>query len=71
YITDIGMTGAHDSVIGIEVADIIGRFLTQMPAKYRVAKENVKLNGIVVEVDDTTGKARDIFRLSVPLAEHV
>jgi len=71
YITDIGMTGAHDSVIGIEVADIVGRFLTQMPVKYRVAKENVKLNGIVVEVDDTTGKAQKIFRLSVPLAEHV
>lgn len=71
YITDIGMTGAHDSVIGIEVADIVGRFLTQMPVKYRVAKENVKLNGIVVEVDDVTGKARGIFRLSVPLAEHV
>lgn len=71
YITDIGMTGAHDSVIGIEVGDIVGRFLTQMPVKYRVAKENVKLNGIVVEVDDTTGKAREIFRLSVPLAEHV
>ncbi|MBC7217277.1 MAG: TIGR00282 family metallophosphoesterase [Candidatus Caldatribacterium sp.] len=71
YITDIGMTGAHDSVIGIEVADIVGRFLTQLPVKYRVAKENVKLNGIVVEVDDTTGKAREIFRLSVPLAEHV
>lgn len=71
YITDIGMTGAHDSVIGIEVADIVGRFLTQLPVKYRVAKENVKLNGIVVEVDDTTGKAQEIFRLSVPLAEHV
>jgi calcineurin-like phosphoesterase len=65
------MTGAHDSVIGIEVADIVGRFLTQMPVKYRVAKENVKLNGIVVEVDDTTGKAQKIFRLSVPLVEHV
>ncbi len=70
YITDVGMTGAHDSVIGIEVADIVGRYLTQMPVKYRVAKENVKLNGIVVEVDDATGKAREIFRLSVPLAEH-
>ncbi len=71
YITDIGMTGAHDSVIGIEVADIVGRFLTQMPIRYRVAKENVKLNGIVVEVDDETGKARDIFRISVPLLDNV
>ena len=71
YITDIGMTGAHDSVIGIEVADIVGRFLTQMPVKYRVAKENVKLNGIVVEVDDETGRAQDIFRISVPLLNNV
>ncbi|MCX6088942.1 MAG: TIGR00282 family metallophosphoesterase [Candidatus Atribacteria bacterium] len=65
YITDIGMTGAHDSVIGIEVQQIVDRFLTQIPVKYTVAKENVILNGVVVEIDDKTGKAISISRLSL------
>ncbi|HOQ67630.1 MAG TPA: TIGR00282 family metallophosphoesterase [Candidatus Atribacteria bacterium] len=65
YITDIGMTGAHDSVIGVRKEDILNRFLTQMPVRYRVAKENVQLNGIVVEVDEITGRATGISRLSI------
>ncbi len=65
YITDIGMTGACDSVIGVEKEDILTKFLTQMPIKYRVAKDNVQLNGIVVEVDEATGRAVRISRLSI------
>ena len=65
YITDIGMTGAHDSVIGVKTEDILSRFLTQMPIRYQVAKDNVKLNGIVVEVDEITGRATEISRLSI------
>lgn len=65
YITDIGMTGAHDSVLGVKTEDILSRFLTQMPIRYRVAKDNVKLNGIVVEVDEITGRATEISRLSI------
>lgn len=65
YITDIGMTGACDSVIGVEKEDILTKFLTQMPIKYRVAKDNVQLNGIVVEVDEITGRAVRISRLSI------
>ncbi|MGQ9473829.1 MAG: TIGR00282 family metallophosphoesterase [Candidatus Caldatribacteriaceae bacterium] len=69
YITDIGMTGAQDSVIGIEVNEIIERFLTQMPFRYKVAKQNLKLNGVVVDIHDSTGKALDIFRISIPLED--
>ena len=65
YITDIGMTGAHNSVIGVRKEDILNRFLTQMPVRYRVAKEDVQLNGIVVEVDEITGRATGISRLSI------
>jgi metallophosphoesterase (TIGR00282 family) len=65
YITDIGMTGSHDSVLGVKTEDILSRFLTQMPIRYRVAKDNVKLNGIVVEVDEITGRATEISRLSI------
>ncbi|MEN3185474.1 MAG: TIGR00282 family metallophosphoesterase [Atribacterota bacterium] len=71
YITDIGMTGAQDSVIGIETGEIIGRFLTQMPFRYKVAKHNLRLNGVVVDVDDDTGKARDIFRISIPFEDEI
>ncbi len=65
YISDIGMTGAHDSVIGVEVKQILHRFLTQMPVKNIVAKENLFLNGVLVDIDTDTGKARDIKRVSV------
>ena len=66
YITDVGMTGAQDSVIGIEINEIIERFLKQMPFRYKVARHNLKLNGVVVEIDEDTGRALDIFRISIP-----
>lgn len=65
YITDIGMTGAHQSVIGIETKQILSRFLTQIPVKYTVAKEDVILNSVIVEVDDQTGKSLSISRFAL------
>jgi len=65
YITDLGMTGSQDSVIGMEIEGILHRFLTQMPTKFKVARGNCWLNGIVLEVDDATGKATDIIQVSV------
>jgi metallophosphoesterase (TIGR00282 family) len=66
YITDLGMCGPLDSVIGIEKENVIEGFLTQLPRKFEVAKENVVLQGVIVDVDEETGKARDIRRLRVP-----
>lgn len=66
YITDLGMCGPMDSVIGIEREMVIEGFLTQLPRKFAVAQENVVLQGIVLEVDETTGKAQDIQRLRIP-----
>jgi metallophosphoesterase (TIGR00282 family) len=66
YITDLGMCGPWDSVIGIEKENVIEGFLTQLPRKFEVARDNVVLQGVVVEVDDETGKARDISRLRIP-----
>ena len=66
YITDLGMCGPLDSVIGIEKENVIEGFLTQLPRKFEVARENVVLQGIVVEIDEGTGKARNIRRLRVP-----
>jgi 2',3'-cyclic-nucleotide 2'-phosphodiesterase len=63
YITDLGMCGPLDSVIGIEKENVIEGFLTQLPRKFEVAKENVMLQGIIVDVNEETGKARNIRRL--------
>lgn len=63
YLTDLGMTGPYDSVIGRKVAPVMERFLTGIPGKFDVAEENVKLCGAVVEVDEDTGRARRIERI--------
>lgn len=60
YITDAGMTGAFDSVIGMEKEPIIEKFLTQLPTKFEVAEHDVRFNGVVVEVDEHSGRAMKI-----------
>lgn len=65
YISDVGMTGPHDSVIGVERSAIIQRFLTGMPQRFETATENPRLNGVVVEADERTGRAVSIERLSL------
>ena len=65
YITDIGMTGAHYSVIGRGVESVIKSFRTRMPVPFEVATEDVKMNGIVVTVDSTTKNAERIERIRV------
>jgi len=69
YLTDVGMTGPHDSVIGVETAAAVGRFLNAMPARFETATGNPRLNAVVIEAADDTGKATDIERLSYSLDE--
>lgn len=64
YITDVGMTGPHDSVIGIEKEAIIKRFLTEVPNRFEVGKEDIRLSGLVVSVDTATGRAAAVERIS-------
>ncbi|MCK5580057.1 MAG: TIGR00282 family metallophosphoesterase [Candidatus Omnitrophica bacterium] len=63
YITDLGMTGPYDSVIGQKKEKIIQRFLTSIPVRFEVAKGDPALCGVVVEVDDKTGKAHKVTRI--------
>ncbi len=63
YITDVGMTGPHDSVIGRKKEQILARFLTQLPTRFEMAEDDVRVNGVVIEVDDKTGKAKTIKRI--------
>lgn len=65
YITDTGMTGAHDSVIGVEVRPALQRFLDGMPARFDTATRNPRLNAVVIAADARTGAARGIERVSV------
>lgn len=60
YITDIGMTGGLDSVIGMKFETVIDRFLRGMPAKYEVAERNLGMCGALVTVDTATGRAKAI-----------
>jgi metallophosphoesterase (TIGR00282 family) len=64
YLSDAGFTGPHESVLGREIEPIIQRFLTAMPQRFEVAKGNVKLQGALIDVDETTGKAIKIQRIS-------
>ena len=62
YLTDVGMTGPHDSVIGVEIEAALGRFLNGMPARFETATGNPRLNAVIIDADDETGRALDIER---------
>ena len=64
YVTDVGMTGPYDSVIGVAKANILERFQTNRPVAYTVADGDVRMYGLLVDVDDATGRARSVERLT-------
>ena len=64
YLSDAGFTGPHDSVLGREIEPVIKRFLTGMPQRFEVAKNRVLLHGAVIEIDEASGRAVKIQRLS-------
>ncbi|MGD8782270.1 MAG: TIGR00282 family metallophosphoesterase [Ignavibacteria bacterium] len=66
YITDSGMTGPYDSVIGMKTEAAINRFLYQTPQKYQAAKDQVHLCGIFLKVDSETGSTIEIERIIIP-----
>ncbi|MGA3293274.1 MAG: TIGR00282 family metallophosphoesterase [Candidatus Acidiferrales bacterium] len=68
YITDVGMTGPHDSVIGMEKQAILEHFLNlTMPTRFVVAEGDIQMNSVLVDVDESTGHARSIERLNFRL----
>ena len=69
YLTDVGMTGPHDSIIGVAVDAALGRFLNAMPVRFETATGNPRLNAVAIDVDDETGRAADIERLSYSIDE--
>jgi len=69
YITDVGMSGPHDSVIGIRKEDAIQRFLTQIPNRFRLGLSDIKFCGVLMEVDSKSGKAKKIERLKIDIPQ--
>ncbi len=67
YISDVGMAGSCDSVLGIDKEAVIRRFLTQMPIPFEVASKDIRLSAVLLEVDSQSGKSKSIERLQVGL----
>jgi metallophosphoesterase (TIGR00282 family) len=67
YLSDAGFTGPHDGCLGREIEPVLKRFLTGMPQRFEVARGNVKLHGVIIRVDDETGKAVSIQRVTETL----
>jgi hypothetical protein len=68
YLTDLGMTGPQDSVIGRKIEDVLERFITCVPVRFEVAEGNIQLQGAVLDIDEETGHARSIIGVQKKLA---
>jgi 2',3'-cyclic-nucleotide 2'-phosphodiesterase len=69
YVTDVGMTGSFDSILGVEKADVIERFLSMRPTRFEVGKRDVRCDFIIVDIDDATGAARSISHHQLALED--
>jgi len=67
FLSDVGFTGPHESVLGRQIGPVVQRFLTSMPQKFGVAQERIFLQGVVVEIDASSGRAVKVERISEPL----
>ena len=63
YITDLGMTGPHRSIIGVKIQQSLGRFLNGRPSRFEPAKGDIRLHGVVIEIDESSGRAIKIERI--------
>jgi 2',3'-cyclic-nucleotide 2'-phosphodiesterase len=70
YITDVGMTGPHDSIIGVSKDSILPKFISQLPTRFETATGDVRINGVQVEVDSETGLAAEIRRYCLKISEN-
>ena len=64
YITDVGMTGPQRSVIGRKIEDVLARFVTQVDRRFEVASQDPQLQGVFLDIDENTGKAKSIVRIN-------
>jgi len=69
YITDVGMCGAYDSVIGMDKSVVLSRFTTQIPYRFIPATGDLRFSGLLLDVDPTTGRALRVERVRIDLEE--
>ena len=69
YLTDVGMTGPHDGVIGVEKAAVLDKFLRGMPVRMETATGNPRLNAVLIAADEASGKALSVKRVSLSAEE--
>ncbi len=65
YITDVGLTGCHGGIIGFKKSAIIEKFITYMPTKFEVCKDDLRLNGCIIDINIYTGKAINIMKINI------
>jgi metallophosphoesterase (TIGR00282 family) len=65
YVTDLGMTGPHSGIIGMDQESVLSRFLRGMPTRFDQASSDTKLNGLIIDADDETGRASGVERISI------
>ncbi|HEX6789822.1 MAG TPA: TIGR00282 family metallophosphoesterase [Candidatus Krumholzibacteria bacterium] len=69
YVTDVGMTGSYDSILGVRKEDVIERFLTMRPTRFEVAKNDLRCDYVVADIDDDTGRVRRFEHLQAALED--
>ena len=67
YISDMGMTGPYDSIIGMDKEVALGRLLGHVPGRFKAATEDARLCGVLIEADERTGRAQSIERIEIPI----
>ena len=65
YITDVGMTGPYDGILGVKREPVLNKFITSLPARFDVAEGRTQLNGVLIEIDQKSGKAKTIDRIMI------
>ncbi|MBQ7197573.1 MAG: TIGR00282 family metallophosphoesterase [Synergistaceae bacterium] len=67
YISDVGMTGGHEGVLGVKYESVMQKFLTGLPCKFEASEEGAAFNGVVLEIDDVVGLALSITPIQIPI----
>jgi calcineurin-like phosphoesterase len=65
FITDVGMTGPYDGILGVTKEAVLTRFLTNLPVRFEVDEGRGQLSGVIIELDKTSGRAKSIKRIQI------
>jgi calcineurin-like phosphoesterase len=69
YVTDVGMTGSYDSILGVRKDEVIERFLNMRPTRFEVARNDLRCDYVVAEIDDSTGRVQRLEHLQAGMED--